>query len=156
MKKQILTILLILLTVIGYSQISTTIGFDIKNMVVGSEQTNNNPSLDLIIGFKARENNLEIGLNYERFQKINYQDYSVTVGFYHESTNKKNLFYSNLEFGQIIREENIGHFYHGVNIGYTYSINQHLGIVLETNIANRTDLGNYWRQSNFVKLEYKL
>lgn len=154
--KQIIFLTTLLLSTIVYSQISTTIGFDIKNMVFGSEQTNNKSSLDLIIGFKARENNLEIGLNYERFQKINYQDYSLTLGFYHESINKKNLFYSNLEFGQIIREKNIGHSYHGVNIGYTYYINKHLGIVLETNIVNRTDLGDYWRQSNFLKLEYKL
>ena len=77
---------LILLTTASYSQIYVSAGFDVRNLVIGSEATRNKSELDYILrlGMIGTVPNhittLEAQVGYERFERLDYSRFFFGLG----------------------------------------------------------------------------
>jgi hypothetical protein len=86
--KSILTLLLSLTIFLGHSQqqkdtyVSFTSGFDLKNEIVGSPPTNNEPSLNYQFQFAMVGNNVEVNIGYEVFPRLDFDKYTIGVGYH--------------------------------------------------------------------------
>jgi hypothetical protein len=153
--KKILIILL--LSISTYAQHQLSVGIDIRNAIVGSEPTKNESATDWTFQYKARQNHIEIGFSVETFKKINYFDYNLFAGYY---TGKTVVFYTNVGFGQIVRNSNIGTFNYEANLGIDYYFLDNFGASYELNFNRRMDLKYLYGVdkpilSNTIKLIYK-
>ena len=80
------TILILMLSFTCFAQKEGYVYFsgavDIKNAIVGSNPTKNKPELDLIYQFGMVGNNIEVNIGYENFKVINFDKYSIAVGYH--------------------------------------------------------------------------
>jgi hypothetical protein len=156
--RKLLLFLILNLTLSTYAQHQFSVGLDVKNAIVGSDPTDNEPATDLTIQYKVRQKHIEVGLSYERFNAIEYQDYTVFLGY---CVGEKNVFYTNIGFGQIVRKSNIGTLNYEINVGFDKYIYKNIGLSYELNINRRMDLQFIYDVyqptiSNNIKLIYKL
>jgi hypothetical protein len=79
-----------------------TVGFDVRNLAVGSKPTEDKSELNYQIKAGAVSKNVEIGIFYEQFDRIQFQAYGAQAGYIFQLYNKTNL-YTGAEFGSIIR-----------------------------------------------------
>jgi hypothetical protein len=133
--KKLLLVFILFITITTSAQHQFNISVDVKNLIIGSEPTQNNPALDLTLTYKVRQNNFELLLTSELFPTIDYYDYTIGVGFYQ---GQKFVKYANFNVGQIIRG-NVGFGNYEMNIGLEYYFNK-IGFGIETNINRRIDL----------------
>ena len=84
-----LFLLLVLFVSIGYSQskekdgyIAFSGAFDVRNAIIGSTPTQNKPELDVLFQFAMVGNNLEVNVGYERFNAIDFEKYTIGVGYH--------------------------------------------------------------------------
>lgn len=109
-----------------------TFGFDARNATIGSKPTNKDPELNFHIktGFVVK--NVEIGVLYERFNRIEFQAYAATVGYIFQlkefkilgveiPANKTDLYIGG-EYGSIIRYKD----YNFIMYGFNGEIRQHI------------------------------
>ncbi|MFV8325227.1 hypothetical protein [Flavobacterium sp. ZS1P14] len=86
--KTILTVLLTLTLFSSYGQqqkdtyLSFTSGFDVKNETIGSPPTNNEPALNYQFQFGMVGNNVEVNIGYEVFPRLDFDKYTVGVGYH--------------------------------------------------------------------------
>jgi len=73
--------ILLLLATVSYSQsVQFSIGADVRNGLIGSEPTNNQPKLDFIGRFAVVHNNFEYSLIYENFNDIGFTKGALGFG----------------------------------------------------------------------------
>lgn len=64
------------------SYCSVSFSVDGRNAVMGSEPTNNKPSLDGVLGVHMVGNNFEIGVSDELFNKLGFNRFSLNFGYH--------------------------------------------------------------------------
>lgn len=140
MKNKIIIIGLII-TSLCYSQdFNISLGYDIKNSIKGSKPTNFEPSLNYLLRASAVDkNNIEIGIFYENFNKINYQCYGINAGYFIEILKIMEL-YGGVESGFIIRKFNTNRFSYGLNLEARFKIKENISISLLNQCRYRSDL----------------
>lgn len=86
--KTILIVLLGFTIFSGYSQqqkdtyVSFTSGLTVKNEVIGSPPTNNEPSINYQFRFGMVGNNVELSIGYEAFPRLDFDKYTIGVGYH--------------------------------------------------------------------------
>lgn len=88
-----------------------SVGVDARHATFGSEQTDNKPSLDLLLTVGANYKGIEVAIEYEDHSALTpkFQRYGVTAGYSFYATDKISL-YNGIGFGSIIREGNSNFF----------------------------------------------
>lgn len=114
-------------------------GFDARNAAIGSGPTGKKPNLDYQIKAGAVSSNIDIGIQYENFPAIDYQQYSAYIN-YAFPIKKKLLLYAGLETGSIIREGNSNFLFYGGNLEMKYDIAEDFAIGMQGNFKNRPDI----------------
>jgi len=157
MKKLILTLLI---ASASYSQsINLSAGFDVRNAIIGSEPTNNNPELDLLLSCRMVSNhNVVISVQYETFKAIGFDRYSFGVGYRFTPIEKIYLIPS-INADLIGRKwkyngSESSHLAFSLNNIISYDLNDNFAIGLETNLQNRADLNAKYGETNYVLSNY--
>lgn len=166
-------LLLLLLTSPLYAQhIYFASGLDVRNAIIGSNFTNNNPELNLLLKFgMVSNNNIEITISYETFNVIDYTKFTFGIGYHIPLTHNLKLI-PTVEYGLITRTDNWGggisyktdnsaHLAPSISIPLRYDINDNFAVELQGNLTQRTDLntmygGNNYIYSNYLNIIYKL
>ena len=126
------------------SYCSISIGTDVKNSIVGSKPTGNNPALDLVMNINAVSCDFEISAGYEHFQAIGFSRYSADFGFHNQRYipigNKEFDFTAvpSIGFSMIQRFNGIDHY--ASNGDFIYSRSSHLAA--QVNLSLRTKLSD--------------
>lgn len=174
-------ILLLLISVSMYSQkdnyMSFSTGLDIRNAIVGSKPTNNTPAIDYQFQFAMVDRNFEVNVGYECFPKINFDKYSIGVGYhiplygYILSKEVKTTIIPSIEPSLIGRWGTWGgglsynqvssHLSLGVNIAFRWDLSDNVGVEYCLNMLPRTDLSAMYNRkivvgSNYFKIFYKI
>ena len=80
MKK--LLIALLLTNIATAQHVYFSAGADLRNGILGSEPTNNKPELNYSLEFKmVGNNNVEVGIGYESFNRIDFNRMYATIGY---------------------------------------------------------------------------
>jgi hypothetical protein len=167
------TLILTLLISIGsFAQTYVSVGVDLKNAIIGSEPTNNNPAFDGIFRFgmigsiPGHDTKIECSVGYESFKRIRFDRYIVAVGV-NLFPFKKVVIVPSWE-GSIIGRwgsEWQGISSHlallGGSLGIRYEITDNINIEFLTAVLDRVDLntkhgGSNIIISNSITLIYKL
>ncbi len=136
-----------------------TVGFDVRNLAVGSKPTEDKSELNYQIKAGAVSKNVEIGVFYEQFNRIQFQAYGAQAGYIFQLANKTNL-YTGAEFGSIIRYKD----YNFLMYGFNGEIRQHVGNLLifglQCNYRYRSDIdqkngANDFRTSVMLNTTFK-
>lgn len=154
MKKLTLTTML-LISAIWLNAQTITLSTDVRNAILGSEQTNFKPSADLQLGIEWRENNVSVGLRIESFESIGYRDVFVQVGTY---TNWKYSAFANVGVGAVIRKGdryfNHSFLTYDINVGLRRTFKSiEIGVI--SNFNPRPDI-NKPIISNYLSIGYKI
>jgi hypothetical protein len=166
-------VIVILISVSGFSQnVYFSTGADVRNGLLGSQATANNPALDLILKFGMISNKkLEVTVTHENFNRLDFWRFGFGFGKQIQLT-EKIMIVPTLEYNLINRsddwggglgykDKSIGHLGFGASIPIRYDINKTWAVELQTNVLQRTDLntkygGNNWVFSNFLNIVYKI
>jgi hypothetical protein len=167
--------------ILSYSQkkdkenyISFSTGLDVKNLIVGSKPTNNEPALNLFYQLSLVSNNVELNIGYENFNRIKFDKYTIGVGYHFPLHG--NVFNKKTKIVMVISIEpsiinrwgdNWGtvssHLTIGGNIGFRMLITDEVGVEFLVNALPRTDLSSRYPEtnptipiiySNFIKVYY--
>lgn len=160
--KTILTLLLTLPIFSSYSQqqkdtyISFSSGIDIRNEITGSPPTKDEPSLNYQFQFGMVGNNVEINIGYEVFPKLDFDKYTVGIGYhFHLYGNALKLpihtiFIPSIEPTLIGRHGTWGgglsynqvssHLSLGLNLAFRWQVNDNTAFEYSFNALPRTDL----------------
>lgn len=176
------TILILMLSFTCFAQKESYIYFsgavDIKNAIVGSNPTKNKPELDFLYQFGMVGNNIEVNIGYENFKAINFDKYSIAIGYHFplygyifEKQIKTILIpsiepciinrWGNWAGGLGDRTQASGHLSIALNTSLRWSLTQKMSLELQSSILPRTDLnamygGSNLVFSNYLKLLYRL
>ena len=157
-----------------YKYFSTAI--DIRNAIIGSTPTNNQPALDLIYQAGIVSYNLEVNISYEIFKTIHFDKYAFGVGYHFPlycnffGQKIKTVFIPSIEPTIINRwgmewQTKSCHITISTGISLRYFLTDHLGIELLHSITPRIDLFARYPelytkvpkiQSNYLKFFYKI
>jgi hypothetical protein len=165
-------ILAIMITGLSFAQnndpyVAFSTSFDVRNAIVGSEPTNNNPELNFILGFQMVGKSVEVGIFYESFKSIEFSRYGLNAGYQFPIIEKLTITPS-LQFSIIDRKEvyqkykGSGSFLsYGGNINIRYEIVENITIGLRSECVARTDLnylygGSNYIFSNYLEIGYKI
>lgn len=150
MKK--LSVLLLLLSTISYSQIYLSTGVDIKNATIGSPPTRESRELDMFVKFHLISNHIEVSGTYENFNAIGFEKYSLGVG-YVGNLNSRITIISSIEPALIGRwktdlntdwHNRSSHLTLGMTLSVKVNLTNTIGIGISSNGLVRTDLkANY-------------
>lgn len=152
------TILIFLFTITLSAQHTFSFGVDAKNLIYGSQPTNNEPALDFQVRFLGRQNHVEVGIAYEQFSRIAYRDVMFFVNYV---TGQDLQVAIGAEHGIGIRNDNMSFITLGGNAEIRYFINN-IGISLQANTMYRPDLyvlyrsDKDWVYSGFVNICYRI
>jgi len=116
-----------------------SVSADARHLVEGSKQTEYKEELDLITKAGIVSNNVEIGVFYETFHRLNFQAYGVNVGYIIMPLNKTDL-YLGLEGSSIIRYSNSSTFSYGLNGAIRQHINKYIIVFINSNYRYRSDI----------------
>lgn len=164
--KTIYTLLITLTVFSSYSQqqkdtyISFTSGFDIRNEAIGSEPTNNKPSLNYQFQFGMVGNNVEINVGYEVFPRLDFDKYTIGIGYHFHLYGKAlklpihTVFIPSIEPTLIERHGTWGgglsynqassHMSLGLNLTFRWHINDNTAFEYSFNALPRTDLSSMY------------
>lgn len=116
-----------------------SVSADARHLVEGSKQTEYKEELDLITKAGIVSNNVEIGVFYETFHRLNFQAYGVNVGYIVMPLKKTDL-YLGLEGSSIIRISNSSTFSYGLNGAIRQHINKYIILFVNSNYRYRSDI----------------
>lgn len=137
-----------------------TFGFDARNAVIGSKPTNDDPELNYHLKAGFVYNNIELGVLYEQFNRIDFQAYAATLGYTFQLDNEieiagilipldKTDIYVGAEAGSIMRYENFNFLMYGFN----GEIRQHIGnsfiLGLQASYRYRSDIDQKNGENDF-------
>lgn len=166
-------IFLLLIANVAQSQnVYFSAGIDVRNAIAGSKPTNNKSELDLNLKFGLVSNKgIEITVNYEKFNAIDFSRFSFGLGKQIEINDKFKVV-PTLEYGLINRSgdwggglstknNNSSHLGWGISLPIRYEINDNFAVELQSQLLQRVDIntkygGNNFVLSNFVNLVYKI
>jgi hypothetical protein len=157
-------ILAILITGLSFAQNNPYVAFsasvDVRNAIVGSQPTENNPELNFILGFQMVGKSVEVGIFYESFKSIEFSRYGVNAGYQFPIIEKLTITPS-LQFSMISRKEVEQEYYgegcflsYGANLNIRYEIIDNLTIGLRSECVARTDLNYLYGGSNYIFSNY--
>lgn len=161
------TLIILLISVGCYSQnIYISVGTDARNSIVGSNPTNNKPAFDGIYRFGMIGKRIECVINYENFNRIKFDRYYFSVGYYIPITDNFTIIPA-YEVSLINRwgkewQTTSSHIaLLGANTGFRYKVSRKISLELLTAILSRVDLnarygGNTFKISNSINLIYKI
>lgn len=175
--KKTITVAILFLSMINIAQKkenrlfkTISLGFDVRNCIIGSNPTNNKPELDFIIGAGFIQNKLEFNFGFESFKAIDFNKYTFSVG--PQIKIKDNFkFIPALEYTNIYRSENWGgalsknynSYFSSIalNLSLRYYFNDKIGLEYMINILPRTDLLYQYDKlkivsSGYIKFVYVL
>lgn len=140
-----------------YGFVST--GFDIRNLTIGSNPTDNKSALDVQFKVGARANALEVAGFYESFKRIEFEAYGVNINGVFQLYKNFDVALGG-EFGSVIKEGNSNYIMYGLNSELRYDLGKFI-LALQLNNRNRKDLMKYGNDfpivhSVFFNLTYKL
>jgi hypothetical protein len=151
MKKAFLFFVITLLTLSASAQGRfVAVGVDPSNLLVGSKH--NDPALDVQVRFYGQQDGLEIGIQAEQFQAIEYSNFLFDVGYYKNFKRIQAATY--VETGMIIREMKYSYLTYGLNAELRYKLTHKLGAYIKANLQHRPDLQGeiYARYSTYTGL----
>lgn len=137
---------------------------DARHAVLGSEQTDDNPSLDFTAQIGANYHGWEIGIEYENHSalKPTFNRYGAFV-MYGGEFMRDFSFYAGGGFGSIMREGNSNFFSFDFRNEVRYNLTDWVNICLVADIRSRKDISFYtgkeetqYRLNAGVKLQFKL
>lgn len=176
------TLTLLLVTTLCYSQsqekesyIAFSTAIDIKNAILGSKPTNNNPAVDLLFQFAMVGKNVEVNLGYENFNTIHFDKYTLGVGYhfplygYVFGKEIKTILIPSIEPTLIDRwgkewQCTSSHLSIGGNLAFRWNLSDAIAAELLINALPRTDLSSRYPElhttvpiiySNYLKILYK-
>lgn len=140
-----------------YGFVST--GFDVRNLAIGSQPTNDKSALDIQLKVGARANALEVSMFYENFNRIQFQAYGANVNGVFQLYKNFDLALG-VELGSVIRERNSNFLMFGINSEIRYDLRKFI-VSLQVNNRYRKDLLIYGKDlpivnSVFFNVYYKL
>jgi len=155
MKQIVISILILTSCFIKAQDHAISIGLDPAVSIYGGHI--NVKGLDFITKYTYRSNdhgwsNDEVGLFYERFEKINYENYGVFFNKIVFPKIKNTEFTFGIEASVIHREDYFWSY--GFNSEFRYDLNDNFRIGIQGNLKRRTDIGIF-RYSNFLLIAYK-
>lgn len=144
--KNLLLIALIATTSNFYSQKQyLNVSVDIRNAIIGSNPSNNKPSLDIIIlGGVTDKNGITLEAGYENFKAIKFSKIYFGIGYTFVHWSKKLECAVTLEPTYITRDwgDDYGKVTYksiGASSRVTYNVNDNFGVSLLGNVLLRTD-----------------
>jgi hypothetical protein len=180
MVKRILIVLMVFFIVFkSFSQqrdrehyIAFSTAVDVRNLIVGSKPTNNKSALDLL--FQASvvcPSAVEINIGYESFKKINFDKYTIGVGYhfplygYLGNKQVKTILIPSIEptlinrwgtwGGGLSYNQSSSHLSIGGNIAFRININENISLEYLFNALPRVDLNakypkESWHQKSTI------
>ena len=160
-------LILLLLTTVSYSQNTyISAGFDVRNLVIGSEATRNKSELDYILRFGVigsipkHTTVLEAQIGYERFEAINFDRSFLGFGVQLYPF-KNSTLVPTLEPSLIGRWGNWGgglgditqvssHLTVGVSLALRYEISDKFSIEAQSGVLPRVDLNTMYGGDNYI------
>jgi hypothetical protein len=135
---------------------------DARNAFFGSDK--NSPGLNLkvqIMDSWNYDSPLHLGMEYEVFDLINYQQWTFARFEYRPSFSLTLLKFESfigVGFSQIYHETTYSHdaMTYGFYSGARYFFSDHMGFVIEMEIERAPDISQDWRYSGFVGLTYEI
>lgn len=168
MKK--LLIALLLTNIATAQHVYFALGGDLRNGIVGSNPTENKPELNCSLEFKmVGNNNVEVGIGFEQFNRIDFNRMYITAGYRFEIGEL--TFIPTIEPTLINRYDNWGggidyemkqsFLTVGLGSALEYSFNEKLGVQLYCGVLSRPDIKLMFDEnkvvvSGFAKLIYKI
>ncbi len=142
--KKLITLLL-LTTIVqaqnrtGYAAI--IVGADTKNLILGSNATNNAPELNILYKLVMGSNNFELTASYERFEAISFDKIALGVGYH---INYKNItLIPSIEsclISRWVNDNKIDAFSVSLNTSLRYFFTKRIGVEIIFNALPRSDL----------------
>lgn len=169
------TILILMLSFTCFAQKEGYIYFsgaiDIKNATLGSNPTKNKPELDLLYQFGLVGNNVEVNIGYESFKAIDFDKYSVAIGYHFPlygnffSKQIKTVLIPSIEPCIINRWSNwaggigdrtqiSGHLSIGLNASLRWKLKDKIYLEFLSSVLPRTDLNAMYGGKNYVYSNY--
>lgn len=171
-------ILLLLLTTMANAQVFISTGVDIRNALVGSKPTKNNPELDFYIQLHLVDRHVDVSVGYEIFNKIGFEKYNAGIGYifplycYIGDRQIKTTLLVSVEptiIGRWKTNTNndwgntSSHLTIGASTALKWDISDRLSIGVTSNLLPRTDLNTKYPNepkhivySNYLTFYYKL
>lgn len=167
-------LLLLILSLNIYSQnVYISAGFDVRNLVIGSEATRNKSELDYILRFgmigsiPKHTTVLEAQIGYERFEAIQYDRFFFGVGVhfplyaYIFGEEIKTTLIPTIEPSLIGRwgnwggglgeyQQNSSHLTIGVSLALRYEISRKFSIEAQSGVLPRIDLNTMYGGDNYI------
>lgn len=140
--------------------IAFSTGVDIRNAIVGSKATGNKPALDVLYQFAMVGQNIEVTINYERFNTIHFDKFSFGVGYHFPlyarigNSTVKTILVPSVEPLTLINRWGGGwssnsHLALGaVNLAFRWNLSDKIAIEWLNNALPRTDLSARYPQLN--------
>jgi hypothetical protein len=159
----------------NYMLLST--GIDVRNAIVGSKPTNDKSAIDYQFQFAMVDRNFEVNVGYECFPRINFDKYSIGVGYhiplygYILGKQIKTTVIPSIEpsligrwgkwGGGIFYNQVSSHLSLGANLAFRWNLNDKVGIEYYFNALPRTDISAMYHKntivgSNYFKVFYKI
>lgn len=143
---------------------SITFGLDVANTLWGG--TVNSRAMNFQLGYLLKDNptNVEVGLGYERFEKLNFEFTTMTFAKVFEPLKNIELV-GGFEHGVIHRwrgylyaENNTGEYFYtyGGNAEIRYKVTRTVWLFVQFNILKRSDIGGKWAGNNTLNLKIDL
>jgi hypothetical protein len=136
--------------------ISFSGGLDLRNVIIGSDPTNNKSAIDYNLQFSMVDRNVEVSVGYESFTKIQFDKYFIGIGYhfplylYAFQRSIKTTFIPSIEPSLINRwgtwggglsfNEPSSHLSIGGNLAFRWDINDKFAFEYSLNALPRTDL----------------
>lgn len=136
--------------------ISFSGGLDLKNAIIGNDQTNNKSAIDYYLQFSIVYRNIETSVGYESFTKIQFERYFIGIGYhfplYLSAWQKKfkTTFIPSIEPSLVNRwgtrpeglsfNESSSNFSIGGNLAFKWDINDEFAVEYSFNALPRTNL----------------
>jgi hypothetical protein len=165
------TLILLLASVIAFAQnekenyLSFSGALDARNLVSGSEPTNNKSGLNYLLQFAMVSRNFEINVGYERFSMIQFSKNTIGFGYHFPlharigSKNIKSVIIPSIEPTLINRwgnwgeglsfEQTSSHLSVGANLAYRIHISDSIAVEYLFNALPRVDINAMYGNSNW-------
>lgn len=163
--------ILLLVSVIAFAQnekenyLSFSGALDARNLVSGSEPTNNKSGLNYFLQFAMVSRNFEINVGYERFDMIQFSKNTIGLGYHIPlyarigSMNIKSVIIPSIEptlinrwgnwGGGISDEQKSSHLSIGANLAYRIHISDSIAVEYLFNALPRVDINAMYGNSNW-------
>jgi len=165
------TLILLLVSAIAFAQsdkenyLSFSGALDARNLISGSDPTNNKSGLNYLLQFSMVSRNFEINVGYERFSMIQYSKNTIGFGYHIPlyarigAMNIKSTIIPSIEptlinrwgnwGGGISYEQKSSHLSVGANLAYRIHISDSIAVEYLFNALPRVDINTMYGNSNW-------